>query len=69
MMNAFYSRLDESWGLGHVVRLVGPLLLVKATLHIAPRTVIVVVTAILTAEALERRPSLQQRGIHREVVT
>src|SRR3954470_16429919 len=55
------------WVSGALVRLIGALLLVEVTLGIAARARTVVVLAILAAEALDRRPRLDQRPVDREV--
>src|SRR5579863_7713260 len=51
-----------------LVRLVRALLLVEAAFRIASGSLLIVVAAILLAEALERCPSLDQRAVHREVL-
>src|SRR3974390_2016858 len=48
--------------------LVGALLLVEAAFGVAAGTVVIVVLAVLAAEALDRRPRLDQRPVHREVI-
>jgi hypothetical protein len=50
------------------VCLVRALLLVEVPLGIAARSRAVIVAAILAPEALDRRPGLQQRAVHREVI-
>src|SRR3954453_13170567 len=56
------------WVSGALVRLIGALLLVEVTLGIAAPARTVHVLAILAAEALDRRPRLDQRPVDREVV-
>jgi hypothetical protein len=53
---------------GALVRLIRALLLMEAALSIAARAVPVVVAPILPAEALDRRPRLEQGPAHREVI-
>lgn len=50
------------------VGLVGTFLAMEVALRIAPWTIAVLVVPILTPEALERRPGLDQRPVHREMV-
>src|SRR5207237_8565543 len=56
-------------GIGRaLMRLVAALFLVEAALGVAARTVIVLIAAVLAAEAFDRRPRLDQRAVDREVV-
>src|SRR5882762_2174658 len=61
--------VEPGLGIGRArMGLVGSLLLVKAALGIASRTVLVSVAAIFPPEALDRRPGFNQRAVHREVI-
>lgn len=51
-----------------LVCVVGALLLMKAALSVAPRSIRAVVVPVLAAEALDRSPGLDQRPVHREVI-
>src|SRR5215471_231678 len=51
------------------MRLVGALLTMEVALRVTARPRAVIVAAILAAEALDRRPSLQKRTVDREVLT
>src|SRR5574340_649285 len=52
-----------------LVRFVGAFLLVKVTFRVATGSWAVVVATVRPAEALDRSPRLDQRTVHREVIT
>src|SRR6185312_7137349 len=61
--------VEPRLGIGRaLVRLVAALLLAEAALGVPARSLMVIVVAVLPAEALDRHPRLDQRSVHREVI-